>query len=77
MGKNDLWGFPDATTYHASFQHFSPGFLLLGLVDLQSNQRIGLTHFSASQRLADGHLSATAASPDLGFTLSVTSAVRL
>jgi hypothetical protein len=25
LGKNDFWGWPDAVTYHASFQHFSPG----------------------------------------------------
>ena len=75
LGKNDFWGFPDATTYHATFQHFSPGYLLLGLMDPGSNQRIDLPHFAASQRLADGRLSASASDPSNGFALSVTSTV--
>ena len=31
FGKTDFWGFPGAVTYHASFEHFSVGYLLLGL----------------------------------------------
>ena len=36
MGKNDFWGWPRAVTYHAGFQHFSVGYLLLGLSEIKT-----------------------------------------
>ncbi len=56
FGKNDFWGFPDAVTFHASFQHFSVGYLLVSVLDQE------LPRFTARQRLSDARLSATASS---------------
>jgi hypothetical protein len=61
FGKNDFWGWPEAVTYHASFQHFSPGYLLLGLSNAAGDP-IALPHFNGSMSLEDGQLSATASS---------------
>ena len=61
FGKNDFWGWPEAVTYHASFQHFSPGYLLLGLSNA-AGEPIALPHFNGSMSLEDGQLSATASS---------------
>ncbi|GAX82137.1 hypothetical protein CEUSTIGMA_g9565.t1 [Chlamydomonas eustigma] len=61
FGKNDFWGFPGAVTFHASFQHFSIGYLLLSIMDT-SGDAVPLPVFTASQSLADGKLSATAQS---------------
>ena len=54
FGKNDFWGFPGAVTYHASFQHFSPGFVLLGLSDKagQDYTPISLSEFSGSMNIS-------------------------
>ena len=76
LGKNDFWGFPDSVTYHASFQHFSAGFLLVGLVDPDTaGEQMDLPLFSASQRLADARLSAAASAPARGYALTITAFV--
>ena len=70
LGKNDFWGWPRAVTYHASFQHFSPGYLLLGLSG-DTGQPIALPKFTGSMSLEDGHLSATATANESGYSLIV------
>ena len=57
-------------TYHASFQHFSPGYLLLGLSDATGTP-IALPKFTGSMSLEDGHVSATAAADETGHSLRV------
>ena len=70
FGKNDFWGWPRAVTYHASFQHFSPGYLLIGLADALHHDPIALKRFTGSMSLENGHISATA-SGDSGHSLTV------
>jgi hypothetical protein len=59
FGKNDFWGWPDAVTYHASFQHFSLGYLLLRLRE-GNGPLLPLPRFTGSMSLEDGTLSAQA-----------------
>jgi hypothetical protein len=64
LGKNDFWGWPEAVTYHASFQHFSVGYLLLGLRGHTgaSGAPLALPYFHGSMSLEDGRLTARASS---------------
>ena len=57
FGKTDFWGFPGAVTYHASFEHFSVGYLLLGLVQTHG-KRVQLNDFKAALQLANATMSA-------------------
>ena len=72
FGKNDFWGWPAAVTYHASFQHFSPGFLLLSLLD--SGEPIGqspMHHFTATQRIVDATLTASVSNISSGHSIEI------
>ena len=73
LGKGDLWGFPNAVTYHGSFQHFSPGFVLLAL----SGTDKPLTTFEANQSTATAHLYARVGTPSARWDLSVDATVAV
>ena len=76
LGKNDFWGWPKAVTYHASFQHFSPGYLQFRLVGVGTAATpIALPAFGGSMSLEDGRLSASAEGS--GFRLSLSDTVVL
>jgi hypothetical protein len=75
LGKNDFWGWPAAVTYHASFQHFSPGYVLAGLWPAGGGAPIALPRFNGSMRLEDGRLAAEASSSASGYALSVKASV--
>ena len=74
FGKNDYWGFPDAITYHAGFQHFSPGFIVIGLSNVSTPME--LKQFNANQNVVDGSLQAHSFDKD-GNSIAVGVAVAL
>ncbi|KAH8071340.1 hydrolase [Aureococcus anophagefferens] len=64
FGKNDFWGWPDALTFHASFMHFSPGFVLLGVAGET------LPAFTASQTISNATLAARVSNADVSIEMS-------
>ena len=64
FGKNDFWGWPDALTFHASFMHFSPGFVLLGVAGET------LPAFTASQTISNATLAARVSNANVSVEVS-------
>jgi len=56
----------------ASFQHFSPGFVLLGLAE--NGQRIPLPKWYGKMAISNASLAASAASADGNYSLQLTQA---